>query len=305
MRPPRMQRGARVALVAPAGPLGPDAVERAAGRVRDFGWEPVIGANAAGRFGFLSAADDARAADFNAALRDPSIDAVWALRGGYGTMRILDRIDWDVLAARPVPVIGFSDNTAVHLAIRRLGLVSFHGPHPATLEFNDFSRDVFVRVMGGGAPAGVLPFPAGSAGRAETVTGGIAEGELTGGNLSLVAGMLGTPYTIQPRGCILFLEEVGESAYRIDRLLTQLLLAGVFDGVVGIAVGAFSAAPDVDPSHPSVTDVVRERLGGLGIPLAIGFPFGHVDDNWTLPVGLRARLDADAGSLELLEAAVV
>ena len=304
IRPPALAPGARIALVAPAGPLGEGAVDRAVERVRAWGYEAWEGVSVRGRHGFLSAPDEARAADFNRALRDPSVDAIWSLRGGYGVMRILPDIDWDALAARPRPVIGFSDITALHLGIQRLGIVSFHGPHPATVELNDFSADGLRRILESPDPAGVLPFVTGDA-RAEAVRGGVAEGPLVGGNLSLVAGTLGTPYAIRAEGAILFLEEVGEHAYRIDRLLTQLRLAGVLDAVAGVALGAFTETPgDGENGLPSVADVLRDRLGDLGVPVAMGFPFGHVDDNWTLPVGARARLDADAGTLEVLEPAV-
>jgi muramoyltetrapeptide carboxypeptidase len=304
IRPPALSPGARVALVAPAGPMGEGAVDRAVQRVRDWGFEPVEGEHVRKRHGYLSAPDAERAADFNAALRDASIDAVWCLRGGYGVMRILDDVDWDALARRPRPVIGYSDNTALHLAIQRLGIVSFHGPHPATVELNDFSADALRRLLTSGAPAGRLPFPAAD-GRAETMAGGVAEGPLVGGNLSLIAATLGTPYAIRAEGAILFLEEVGEAAYRVDRLLSQLRLAGVLRSVAGIALGGFTEAPGEDEEGATrVAEVLADRLGDLGVPVATGFPFGHVDDNWTLPVGARARLDADAGTLELLEGAV-
>ncbi|HEX2204250.1 MAG TPA: LD-carboxypeptidase [Longimicrobium sp.] len=304
IRPPALRPGARVALVAPAGPLGEGAVERAVERVRAWGFEPVPGEACHGRHGYLSAPDAARAADFNAALRDPSVDAVWSLRGGYGVMRILDAIDWEALVARPKALIGFSDNTALHLAARRLGVVSFHGPHPATVEMNDFAQAGLWRVLTDPAPAGRLPFPEGDA-STETITGGVAEGPLVGGNLSLVASTLGTAYAIDAEGALLFLEEVGEPAYRVDRMLTQLRLAGVLDHVAGVVIGGFTETPEgASPDHPAVEEVLRDRLGDLGVPVAVGFPFGHVADNWTLPVGVRARLDAGAGRLEVLEGAV-
>ncbi|HEX8394851.1 MAG TPA: LD-carboxypeptidase [Longimicrobium sp.] len=306
IRPPALRPGSRIALVAGAGPLPAGGVARAVERVRQFGWEPVPGASAEARHGYLAGTDQARAADLNAALRDPAIDAIWFLRGGYGTMRILDAVDWDALARQPRAMIGFSDNTAVHLAAQRAGVVSFHGPHPHTPEFPDFARDTFLPVMTRAEAAGVLPFPAaGGPACAQTVTGGVAEGLLVGGNLALLAATLGTPFAVQPDGAILFLEEVGEHAYRLDRLLTQLRLAGVLNRVAGVAVGAVSEQPDAGrPDVPLAADLVRERLGDLGVPVAMGFPFGHVDDNWTLPLGVRARLDADAGTLALLEPAV-
>ena len=304
IRPPALRPGARVALVAPAGPLSEGAVERAVERLLGWGFEPVLGEACRGRHGYLSAPDADRAADFNAALRDPSVDAVWSLRGGYGVMRIVDALDWEALAARPRALIGFSDNTAIHLGARRLGIVSFHGPHPATVEMNDFAQSGLWRVLTDPSPAGLLPFPEGDPG-AETITGGVAEGRLVGGNLSLVASTLGTPYAIDAAGALLFLEEVGEPAYRVDRMLTQLRLAGVLSEVAGVVVGGFTEIPNgASPDHPPVEEVLRDRLGDLGVPVASGFPFGHIEDNWTLPVGVRARLDADAGTLELLEGAV-
>jgi muramoyltetrapeptide carboxypeptidase len=305
IRPAPLRPGARVALVAPAGPLAEGAVDRALERVRAWGWEPLEGAHARGRHGFLAGTDEQRAADLNAALRDPDNDAIWCLRGGYGTMRILERLDWEALAARPRPLIGFSDNTALHLAALRAGVTTFHGPHPATADFPDFARRCLLRVLGAARPAGLLPFPDAGPARAETLAGGAAEGPLLGGNLSLLAAMLGTPYAPRAEGAILFLEEVGEPAYRIDRLLSQLHLSGLLARVAGVALGAFSETLEEDmPGIPSPLEVLRERLAPLVVPVAAGFPFGHVPDNWTLPLGVRARLDADAGTLELLEAAV-
>jgi muramoyltetrapeptide carboxypeptidase len=334
IRPPALRPGTRVALVAAAGPLPEGGVDRAIERVESLGWEPVAGEFCRGRRGYLSGSDQERAADLNRALRDPSIGAVWFLRGGYGTMRILDDVDWDALARHPKALIGFSDNTAVHLAAQRAGVVSFHGPHPHAQAFPDFARDEMLRVLTVAEPAGVLPFPpdgsvesekappktrkrpssAGrgkgtrsreSAGRTATpLTGGAAEGPLLGGNLSLLSSTLGTPYAVRPEGAILFIEEVGEHTYRLDRLLSHLKLAGVLSAVAGIAIGGITDTPEEENGGPDAMEVIHDRLGGLGIPVATGFPFGHIDDNWTLPLGVHARLDADAGTLALLEPAV-
>lgn len=302
IRPPALRPGTRVALVAAAGPLPEGGVDRAIERVAALGWEPVAGEFCRCRTGYLAGTDAERAADLNRALRDPSIGAVWFLRGGYGTMRILDALDWDALARHPKALIGYSDNTAVHLAAHRAGVVGFHGPHPHTAEFPDFARDELLRVLTVPEPAGVLPFPA-DGGRAETLAGGVAEGPLLGGNLSLLSATLGTPFAIRPEGAILFIEEVGEHPYRLDRLFSHLRLAGVLSAVAGIAVGGITESPVIDGA-PTAAEVVHDVLGGLGVPVAAGFPFGHFDDNWTLPMGVRARLDADAGTLALLEPAV-
>ena len=303
IRPPALVPGSRVALVAAAGPIPAGGVERAIGRVAELGWEPVEGRFCRGRCGYLSGTDDERAADLNQALRDPGIDAVWFLRGGYGTMRILDDLDWGALREHPKALIGYSDNTAVHLAARRAGVVAFHGPHPHQPEFPEFARDCLLQVVGSPEPAYELPFPEEGPQRARTLAGGVAEGPLVGGNLSLLSATMGTPFALQPEGAILFLEEVGEHPYRLDRLLSHLRLAGVLEAVAGIAVGGITETPGED-GDAEAARLMDEMLGSLGIPVAAGFPFGHFEASWTLPVGVRARLDAYEGTLALLEPAV-
>jgi muramoyltetrapeptide carboxypeptidase len=304
IRPRALGPGARVALVAPAGPLADGALERAARRVLALGWEPLIGRHAHLRRGYLAGSDDERAADLGDALMSADNDAIWCLRGGYGTMRLLARVDFAPLRLRPRPLIGFSDNTVLHLAAQKLGVVTFHGPHPAAPELPRFSLDALRQVLEGSAPAGPLPSPDGGGG-ARALFPGIATGRLVGGNLSLLAATVGTPVQLDARGAILFFEEVGEPGYRVDRLLSQLLLAGLLDEVAGVAVGAISECPDLthEDAVPAA-EVVRERLRPLGVPVAYDLPFGHVPASWTLPLGVVARLDASAGTLELLEPAV-
>lgn len=302
IRPAAVPRDARIALVAPAGPLANEAIDRAAARVEAIGWTPLPGRNSRGRRGYLSGTDEERLADLQAAIDSPDNDAIWCLRGGYGTMRIVDRIDWDPLVRRPRPLIGFSDNTALHLALQRRRLVSFHGPHPAAERLPDDSLMLLRRLLTDPRPAGTLPAPDS---RVRTLVAGEAEGRLVGGNLVLLAAMVGTRWAPRTRGAILFFEEVGEAPYRIDRLLTQLRLSGALRGVRGIAVGALSDCPDAGEDPEDVlASLLLDRLGDLGVPLAFGFPFGHQDDNWTLPLGVRARIDAGAGTLSLLHGAV-
>lgn len=296
-RPAPLAPGARVALLAPAGPVTPDEVERAVERVAGWGWEPVLGTYARGRLGYLAESDENRLADLNDAIRDPDIEAVWCLRGGYGTLRIVDRVDWKAWTERPRPLIGFSDNTVLHLASLRYGVGSYHGPHPTPADLPPFTESLLLATLRGKGPR-LLPFPPGGPDRARELVPGVAEGRLVGGNLSLIAATLGTPFQPELRGAILFLEEVGEPPYRIDRLLTQLRLAGALERVAGVALGAFSQCGEED--ELVVAGVLADRFEELGVPAAYGFPFGHVAENWTLPVGAAARLDVGAGTLEIL-----
>ncbi|MEX2582935.1 MAG: LD-carboxypeptidase [Gemmatimonadota bacterium] len=303
IRPPRLRPGSVVSLVAPAGPLADGAVDRAAERVGALGWSPLIGRNARSRSGYLAGSDEARLSDLQAAVDSRENDAIWCLRGGYGTMRLLPALNLGPLLERPRAVIGFSDNTALHLSIQRKGLVSFHGPHPAAPELPPFATRGLDRILTSADPAGQLPLPDGHP-RPRTLVPGSAEGQLTGGNLSLLAATVGTPFQIRTAGRILFIEEVGEPAYRVDRLLSQLLLAGCLDDVAGVAVGAISDCPDAQtPGLPRPAEVVLDRLERLRVPIVFGFPFGHVAESWTLPMGVSARLDAFAGTLTILKPA--
>jgi muramoyltetrapeptide carboxypeptidase len=273
----------------------------------------VLSPSAGRHYGYLAGTDQERLEDLNAALRDPAIDAVWCIRGGYGSTRILDRVDWSALSRRPRPLIGFSDITVLLIAaVVRAGVVAFHGP-VARAPLPAFARRHFEVVLTVPEPAGRLgrlPQPADilipRQDRIVTLAGGIAEGPLLGGNLSLLQCLLGTPFAPDFDGAILFLEDVGEDLYRVDRVLAHLRAAGALDRLAGVVVGRFTELERRTADGALGLDAILETyLGALGVPVAYGFPIGHIDDQWTLPLGVRARLDADAGELELLEAAVV
>ena len=288
-------------LVSPAGPSPNSKIEAAVARCEAFGLEPVLGDSAALRDGYLAGSDDERAADFQRAIDDRSIDAIWAIRGGYGTMRILPRLRLEMLRRNPKAFLGFSDNTAIHLVFYSRGLTSFHAPH-AGGAFPRFTEDAFRRVLFHQEPAGELPLPE-NAPAPVTLFGGRAEGALIGGNLALLAACCGTTFAPETAGRILFLEDVGEAVYRIDRLLMQLKLTGAINGVAGIAIGHFTEIPKMRGDLP-LERVIREWAAPLKVPVVMGLPIGHVDEQWTLPVGARARLDADRGTLEIIERAV-
>ncbi len=264
------------------------------------GLEPVIFPGAGGRQGYMAGSDAERLGDLQVAFDDPNVDGVWALRGGYGTLRLLEDLDLGRQLEDPIPFIGFSDNTSIHVRHAELGVVSFHGPHPGG-SFPPETEESFRRVLFAEGAPGPLIARVGDPGPRPLVPGCV-EGPLVGGNLAILASMCGTRHQLNARGCVLFLEDVGEPAYRLDRMLLQLRRAGVTEGVVGLALGRFTEQPDAE-DHPA-TDLLAEFATRLAVPAVVDLPFGHTEHNATLPVGGAARLDADAAALVLTEPAV-
>ena len=313
IKPPKLVPGSRIALIAPAGPLlERDDLTRAEALCRALGYEPVLGKNAYNRHGYLAGTDDERLFDLNRSLQDPNLGAVWCIRGGYGVTRLLERVDFDAMARRPKPLIGFSDITALLNAVSRAaGVVTFHGP-VARASMPAFSRGHFERVLTRAESPGRLgrlPEPAGvlvpQEHRIVTLRGGTAEGPLAGGNLTLLQCLIGTPWFPDLTGAILFIEDVGEHLYRVDRALAQLRAIGALQRLAGVVVGRFTDLVRAGRDGALGFDqVLTSYFAPLSIPVACGFPIGHIDAQWTLPLGVRARLDADAGEVELLEPAV-
>ncbi len=265
---------------------------RAEATVRAYGWEPVRGASVLRSDGYLAGSDAERLRDVQWALDDPGIDAVWCVRGGFGLSRIVSALSFEAFAARPKPVIGFSDVTVLHCAIAaRVGAVTFH-THTARAPMPAMSvESLQVAVTQRSEPCGVWP-------SAVPVRAGRVTGRLAGGNLSLLAALSGTPDALRGDGAIVVLEDVNEAAYRVDRLLRQLEQSGAFDGCVGLAVGQFTKVPeDENVGASSVEDLVAELAGRLRVPCLANLPIGHIDDQWTVPLGARATLDVDAVSL--------
>ena len=290
-----LAHGSRVALVAPAGILKDRAhVDRAAANTRLLGWEPLLGENVSSAHAYFAGTDEQRVHDLNAALRDDSVDGVWCVRGGYGAMRLLDDIDWDALRRHPKPIIGFSDITAIHAAVyRECNLVSFHGP-TARGELTPFSRDHLERALVDQRDS------CGVADDGRVLRKGRASGRLAGGNLALVTALIGTPWSVDFDGAILVLEDIDEAAYRVDRMMRQLLLAGALHVCAGIVAGDFRMpAGETTTDNRTVDDIIAEAAGIAGIPCFSGAPFGHVDDQWTIPLGAQAELNTDDCSLHV------
>ncbi len=313
VRPPALRAGCRVALVAPAGPLlEHDDLARGEELCRALGFEPRLAPNAHRHYGYLAGSDEQRLGDLNAAIADPNVDAVWCLRGGYGMTRILDQVDFAPLRKRPKAIIGFSDITALLNAAQvEAGLVTFHAPM-ARAPLTAFSGAHFRRVLAAPHAAGRLDrvtTPVGvlipREGRVVTLVPGTAVGPLVGGNLTLLQCLVGTRYFPALEGALLFLEDVGESLYAVDRMLTHLRAVGALQKVAGVIVGQFTDLKrGTDDGALGFDEVLRTCLAPLKVPVAYGFPIGHVDDQWTLPLGVSARLDATAGELEILDPAV-
>ena len=317
LRPRRLAPGQTIGMVAPsAAPNEPERIRFAIDTVESLGFKVKPGAHLYDREGYLAGADAARAADLNAMFADDGVDAIWCVRGGYGASRILPALDYALMQQKPKALIGYSDITALHMAIHRhAGLVTFHGP-VAFRAFTPYSLGELKRVLWTGETpvrlGGPPPFDR-TEGRVDwenrvaTLVPGKARGRLLGGNLCLMSHLCGTPYFPDLRGAILFLEDVEEAYYRIDRMLTQLWLSGALAGVAGVAFGKFTncnSSPFFLQNRP-LDDILAERCRALGVPAVSGIMVGHIEDQTTLPVGCLAELDADAGTLTLLEPGVV
>jgi len=290
--PPALQPGDLVAIAAPGSAFDRAAFTRGAEFIAAQGYRVAWRANITSRAGYLAGDDQRRTVELNSWLRDPEAKAILFARGGYGTSRIVAGLDFAALRRRPKAIAGFSDLTALLLAATRLaGVAAFHGPMvAATGKDEDGERDM----------ARLLCLLAGKPGpRAHrglrALRPGRARATITGGNLSLLAHSIGTPFQVQARGRILFVEETGEAPYRIDRMVRQLLLAGVFRGVAAVVLGQF---PGLKPGERrAVAALFLEALGESPAPVVSGFPAGHDSPNRALPFGVPATLDADAGTL--------
>ncbi len=293
--PPRLGPGARVALIAPAGPLGgEDELERSIRNSRSLGWEPVPGRHVLERLDYLAGTDARRVSDLNGALGDPAIDGIWCVRGGYGVLRLLEMVDFEALRRTPKPVIGFSDITALHAAIEvKAGVISYHGP-TARGTLSAFSKASLQRAVTCGVDS------AGATEEAEVLVGGTARGHLAGGNLAVLTALTGTPFFPDLQGSILVLEDVNEPVYRIDRMLSHLRLTGALSGIAGLVLGAFTERGEAGDSAP-LARVLRETAEAIGVPCLAGAPIGHIEEQWTLPLGALAELNATDRNLTIDE----
>ncbi|MEV6759057.1 LD-carboxypeptidase [Streptomyces sp. NPDC051105] len=302
VRPSRLAPGARVAVVAPSGPVVEERLQAGLDILRGWDLDPVVAPHVLaedGELGYLAGSDADRAADLQRAWCDPSVSAVLCARGGYGAQRLVDLLDWEAMrAAGSKAFVGFSDATVLHEAFAtRLGLATLYGPVAAGADFvksTEAQEHLRATLF---APETVRTIT----GRGSALVPGRARGVTVGGCLRLLATGIGTPHTHPgARGGLLLLEDVGEQPYSLDRSITQLLRSGWLDGVAGVLLGSW----DRCGPYEGVRAVLADRLGGLGVPVMGEFGFGHCESALTIPLGVAAELDADAGTLTLLEPAL-
>jgi muramoyltetrapeptide carboxypeptidase len=304
LKPSRLQKGDTIGLISPANQIKAEEVEPVVDFLKDKGFKVKLGEHIFDQYGYLAGKDEARAEDVNQMFADESVQGILTLRGGWGCNRILPLLDYQLIRRHPKIIIGYSDITSLLLAISsRTGLVTFHGP-VGTSTWNAFTL-AYARAILVDNQMVILQNPPELP--INTINPGKARGNLWGGNLSVLAAMIGSNFLPQWQDVILFVEDIGEDVYRLDRLLTQLQLAGVLEQISGFIFGQCTDCPAGEDGEPSLTldQVLNDLLKPLGIPAWSGAAFGHVEDKWTLPIGLPVEIDAELGTIQMLTSAVV
>ncbi|KPU45277.1 putative murein peptide carboxypeptidase [Oxobacter pfennigii] len=308
IKPKVLKKGDTIGLIAPSSAVREeDHVEKSVQSLAEQGFNVVVGESCNQKYGYLSGKDEIRAADINKMFEHPSIRGIFCIRGGYGSLRILDKIDYEAVKQNPKVFLGYSDATALHIAFNNIcNLVTFHGPMPASdmiSNFDDFTKKSYLKAIASKTPLGKLDNPEGC--QIKTLVPGKARGKITGGNLALVASTLGTPYEIDTKDKILFLEDVGEYIYRIDRMLMQLKLAGKFDDCSGIILGDFKdCTAENENSSLTLNEVFQDIIVPLKKPSIYNFMSGHCSPKVTLPFGVESHLDAKKGILKITKCAL-
>lgn len=313
VKPPRLKAGGVIGLVAPGGYTTEAAIAKAVQNIERLGCRVKQGANLRAVFGNYAGTPQQRLDDLHAMFLDAEVDAIWAIRGGSGCISLLAGLDYALIRTHPKILLGYSDITALHLAIHRhAGLVTFHGP-VASSTLSDYAMEQLLAVLADPQPHTVIPMSSANAYRGlseplyaiRTVHPGTASGVLMGGNLSMVSALAGTPYAADIAGALLFLEEVNEAPYRIDRWMTQLDLAGGFRNTAAVIIGICeNCGPEQGDQSLTLEETLALHLDPLAVPAVTGYSIGHIRNQCTLPVGVMATLDTRRQTVTLLEAAV-
>jgi muramoyltetrapeptide carboxypeptidase len=293
VKPPGLKKGDRIGILAPAGPVLEDEIRPGLDYLESLGFEPVCAPHLFDQKGYLAGEDKSRIRDLHAMFRDRRIKAVFCARGGYGTHRILQKLDYRLFGRNPKIVVGYSDITALLFALyKKTGMLTIHGPVLKDLLKGEGGNAALLVNLMTSNDLTTVTFHGGA-----IIKRGRAEGVVLGGNLSLICHLIGTPFLPSFKGKLLFIEEKGEPLYRIDRMLTHLLVSGELERCAGLMLGTFEGCGD----PASVTELARERCSRLSMPMATGLPVGHGEQNVPLPIGARAVLDTRRMSLEFKE----
>ncbi|MBU3191729.1 LD-carboxypeptidase [Clostridium bowmanii] len=305
IKPKALKIGDTIGLVAPSSALRQaDGLEKSISVLEEQGFIVVIGESCGKKYGYLSGSDELRAKDINRMFEDNTIDAVFCLKGGYGTPRILDKLDYDMIKENPKIFIGYSDITAIHIVLnQKCDLITFHGPMAASDmlgDFDEFSKKSYLNAITSINPLGEIDNPIGF--EIKSMVPGVASGKIVGGNLSLIASTIGTPYEIDTLGKILFLEDVDEFTYSVDRMLTQLRLSGKLEDCVGIILGNFTnCLPQYEDFDHTLMEVFNDIILKAKKPTIYNFMAGHCSPKITIPLGAEVLLDADSCILTIAE----
>lgn len=304
IKPKPLQQGDSVAIIAPASPVDKTLIDKCVGSLKDLGLEVVVGTSCLSEHGFLSGTDDIRANDINRMFADKNIKGIFAIRGGYGCARLLDLIDFKIIKKNPKIFVGYSDITALHIAINQKSkLITYHGPMVSTeliKGLDEYSADYYKRFLFSKEKINEIFNPVGC--NLEIINDGIASGQLIGGNLSLVCSSLGTKYEINTKNKILFLEEVDETPYKVDRMLLQLKQSGKFKDATGIILGAFTdCIASSNKKSLSLEEVFNEIILPLKKPTISKLVCGHCLPTLTLPLGSKVILEANEKRIKIIE----
>jgi muramoyltetrapeptide carboxypeptidase len=309
IKPPRLRKGDLIALISPASaPSSHEKIEKGVQYLESLGYRVRVGKHVMAQHGYLAGTDDQRAQDLNEMILDSKVKAIFALRGGYGTPRLLGMVNYKALRRHPKIIVGYSDITALQMAVlRKVGLVTFSGPMVAVEMWNSidpYTEEHFWRIVTSTKRIGRLDNPADEPLRAHHP--GKAEGRLVGGNLSLLISLFGTSYVPELRQAILVLEEVDEAPHRVDRMLAQLSNSSSLNKIAALLLGRFTDCVPADASKPHLTieQVLAEFVTRVHCPVLANLQYGHIPKKLTIPFGVRARVDSKKGGLELMESAV-
>ncbi len=308
-KPKKLKKGDLIGLIAPASaPEEPFKINSAVKYFESLGYRVETGENINKQLGYLAGSDEERLSDLHLMFKNKEVKAVFCLRGGYGSGRLLDKIDYKLIKNNPKIFVGYSDITALQMALfAKTGLISFAGPMPV-IDFaeniSSFTEENFWKLLTSNAKPGRVNLPDGE--NLYKLSKGIAKGKIVGGNLSILTSLAGTPYLPDFKNNILLIEETGEVPYRIDRMLNQLKLANIINKTAGIILGTFTDCNELDPEKITLTlgEVIDHYFCNIDKPVVYNFKHGHIKDNLTVPIGIKVKLNASRQFVEYEESAV-